>query len=230
MSRSLQILHLGCQNYSETVEAMRDYTANRTHNHPDKIIILEHTATYTVGHSTPDKHQVIAGIPVIKTDRGGQITYHGPGQLIIYPLIDLKQQHLSPHQMVNILEESVIDYLADLSLPAYGNPSARGVYIDEQKIASIGLRIKRFCSYHGLSINVLDSCLQPFDDIDTCGHPDLKVVSLQRYVSDINIDTVASHIVQKLVARISKANTYYSIQDQYYEQATRARQAIENTH
>lgn len=230
MTHSLQVLYLGRQDYINVSDAMRTYTEVRQSNDPDKILLLEHTPTYTTGQSYPMSCNHIGNIPVIPSDRGGKITYHGPGQLIIYPLIDLRRQKLSPHQLIHILEQSVLDYVASFSLTASSDPNARGVYIQGKKIASIGLRIKRFCSFHGISINVESRCLEAFDVIETCGNPDLKVVSLDQYVKDITTHTVMQNIIPTLIERISELNRYTSIQDQYHEQARRARQAIKNTH
>lgn len=230
MTNNLQVLYLGQQSYLNVSDAMRTYTEARQSNDPDKILLLEHTPTYTTGQSYPISYDHIGNIPVIPTDRGGKITYHGPGQLIIYPLIDLRRQKLSPHQLIHILEQSVLDYVTSFSLTASSDPDARGVYIQEKKVASIGLRIKRFCSLHGISINVENRCLEAFDAIETCGNPNLKVVSLDQYVKDITTHTVIRNITPTLIERISEFNPYASIQDQHHEQTTRARQAIKNPH
>lgn len=174
----LAIRHLGLQAYQATWQDMQQFTQNRDAETADEIWITEHPPVYTLGLNGKREHLLNTGaIPIINTDRGGQVTYHGPGQVIIYTLLDIKRLNLSIRQLVTTLEQAIIFALAQYDISACAKTDAPGVYVNEKKIGSIGLRIKRNCSYHGLSIN---NCmdLSPFDQINTCGYPGLEVTQL----------------------------------------------------
>jgi lipoyl(octanoyl) transferase len=157
---------------------MRDYTETRTAATPDEVWLLEHPPVYTLGRAALPEHVLDAGtIPVVRTDRGGQVTYHGPGQLVVYPLLDLRRRNLGIKHLVQLLEECVIELLAGYAIRARRRPGAPGVYVDGAKIAALGLRVRRGCSYHGLSLNV-DMDLAPFGRINPCGFPGLSVTQL----------------------------------------------------
>jgi lipoyl(octanoyl) transferase len=155
---------------------MRAFTAARTAATPDELWLLEHPAVYTYGVAGRPEHlpRTDRAVPVIKVDRGGQITWHGPGQLVLYALLDLRRLHIGVRDLVSVLEQAVIDLLARYDLSAQRREGAPGVYVNEAKVAALGLRISRGCSYHGLSLNV-DNDLAPFADIDPCGYPGLAV-------------------------------------------------------
>jgi lipoyl(octanoyl) transferase len=157
---------------------MQLFTENRTLETPDEIWIVEHPPVYTLGLNGKREHLLNPGsIPIIKSDRGGQVTFHGPGQLVIYTLLDIKRLKLGVRPLVTLLEQAIIDTLAQYGVSSEARPDAPGVYLDKKKIASIGLRIKKGCSFHGLSINNhMD--LTPFEHINTCGYRELEVTQL----------------------------------------------------
>jgi len=178
MSGGLLIRPLGLKDYEDTWQAMRQFTETRGADTPDELWLLEHPPVYTLGMNCDPAHLLRASaIPVVKTDRGGQITYHGPGQLVAYLLADLKRNHLGVRSLVSLLENAAIGLLAQYGLKAVARPDAPGVYVEGRKIASVGLRVRRGCSYHGLSLNV-DLDPTPFSAINPCGHAGLEVTSL----------------------------------------------------
>jgi lipoyl(octanoyl) transferase len=166
--------------YAATVAAMQAFTAARTTTTPDELWLLEHPPVFTLGIAGRRAHVLDAGaIPVVATDRGGQVTYHGPGQLVAYPLIDVRRRGLTSRALVLALEDAVIRTVAAWGIAARGRRDAPGVYVGAAKLASIGLRIRRGGSYHGLALNV-DLDLAPFGRIDPCGHPGQAVTDLRR--------------------------------------------------
>jgi lipoyl(octanoyl) transferase len=172
------IRHLGRVDYESTWRAMQRLTAERGAASADEIWFLEHPPIFTLGMNANRAHLIAPGdIPVLQIDRGGQVTYHGPGQLIVYPLIDLKRAALSVRDLVSALENAVINYAAELGIQAHCRKEAPGVYVDECKLASLGIRVRRGSSYHGLALNV-DMDLAPFERIDPCGYPGLKMTQL----------------------------------------------------
>ncbi|MGR9116765.1 MAG: lipoyl(octanoyl) transferase LipB [Gammaproteobacteria bacterium] len=169
---------LGIQPYEPVWHDMLSFTDTRTPDTADEIWIVEHPSVYTLGLNGKSEHLLdTCSIPVVQTDRGGQATYHGPGQLVLYTLLDLKRLNLGIRQMVTLLEQAMIDTLSQYGIKAAAQPAAPGVYVDAKKIGSVGLRVKKHCSYHGLSLNNhMD--LTPFNGINTCGYPDLEVTQL----------------------------------------------------
>ena len=169
---------LGCAPYEPTWRAMQSFTDARDAQTPDELWWLEHPPVYTLGQAGKPEHLLRAtDIPMVKIDRGGQITYHGPGQLVVYLLIDLRRRALKVRELVHVMEQSVIDCLADFGLNAERQAGAPGVYIDSAKIAALGLRVRNGCTYHGLSLNV-DMDLTPFTWINPCGYSGLKTTQL----------------------------------------------------
>jgi len=175
------IRHLpGLTGYEACVTAMRDFTATRGPDTPDELWLLEHSPVYTFGLNARPEHLLSAGrIPVVQTDRGGQVTYHGPGQLVVYVLLDLQRAGLGIRQLVSALEEAVIRLASVHGITATARREAPGVYVDGAKLASVGLRVRRNCTYHGLALNVVPD-LAPFAGINPCGFPGLPVTSLER--------------------------------------------------
>lgn len=173
---------LGLTDYQNTLAAMQAFTANRTSDTPDELWLTEHEQIYTLGLNRKNIRLPNNSIPVVNVDRGGKITYHGPGQVVIYLLIDLNRSKRNVRQLVDIIESSIIDLLAQYSVVSNTKKDAPGVYIDQKKIASVGLRLKRDCCYHGLSLNV-DMDLNPFKAIDPCGYAGLKMTQTK----DLNI-------------------------------------------
>jgi lipoyl(octanoyl) transferase len=155
---------------------MQHYTDTRNSESPDELWIVEHPPVFTQGQAGKSEHILNAGdIPVIQVDRGGQVTYHGPGQLVVYPLLDIKRSKVGVRQLVTHIEQSIVDMLAKYDINAYAKADAPGVYVDERKIASLGLRIRKGCSFHGLALNV-DMDLAPFRRINPCGYAGLEMV------------------------------------------------------
>jgi lipoyl(octanoyl) transferase len=172
------IKRLGVVEYVPTWHAMQRFTDERTPDTPDEIWFLEHPPVFTLGMNASPAHVLAPGdIPVVQIDRGGQVTYHGPGQLVVYPLIDLRRAGLGVRDLVTALERSVIAYVAQFGVVAECRRSAPGVYVDDKKLASVGIRIRRGASYHGIAMNVnLDT--EPFTRINPCGYAGLEVTRL----------------------------------------------------
>src|SRR5271168_3435727 len=177
------VRHLGMAPYEPAWRAMQKFTDERDSTTADEIWFVEHPPVFTLGLNVSREHLLRPGdIPVVQIDRGGQVTYHGPGQLVVYPLIDLRRRGLNVREMVVALENAVIAYAAELGVTAHGSREAPGVYVDGAKLASVGLRIRRGASYHGLALNVsLD--LSPFERINVCGHRGLTVTRLADHVA-----------------------------------------------
>ncbi|MCU7995684.1 MULTISPECIES: lipoyl(octanoyl) transferase LipB [Shewanella] len=173
---TLHIRHLGKQDYESVWHAMQHYTDTRGSESHDELWIVEHPPVFTQGQAGKSEHILNAGdIPVIQVDRGGQVTYHGPGQLVVYPLIDIKRSKVGVRQLVTHIEQSIVNMLAKYDINAYAKADAPGVYVNERKIASLGLRIRKGCSFHGLALNV-DMDLAPFRRINPCGYAGLEMV------------------------------------------------------
>ena len=189
---------LGRVDYQPTVLAMQRFTAERTAETEDEIWLLEHPPVYTLGLAADRAHLLVPGdIPVVQTDRGGQVTYHGPGQLVIYPLVDVRRLDLSVRALVMLLEQVVIDYVAGYGIAARGRRDAPGVYVDGRKLASLGLRIRRGATYHGLAFNV-NMDLAPFSLINPCGIAGLEVTQLADLGGPATVEQVADELAPLL--------------------------------
>ncbi len=172
------IKNKGLCDYAETYIAMSRFTDNRNTTTTDEIWCLQHLPVYTLGLNGHRKHIINPRkIPVIETDRGGQVTYHGPGQLIVYLLLDIKRKSIGVKDYVYRLEQSVIDMLEVYNIVGHGRTGAPGIYVDNKKISALGIRVRKGCAYHGLSINI-DMDLTPYNDIHTCGYSDLEVTQM----------------------------------------------------
>lgn len=195
----LIVRNLGLVEYQPTLEAMRKLTAERDADTPDEIWLLQHPAVFTQGQAGKAEHLLAPGdIPVIKVERGGQVTYHGPGQLVGYLMLDLRRLGLGVRELVSAMERSLVDLLASYGVEAAPKPDAPGVYVDGAKIASLGLRVRRGCSFHGLALNV-DMDMQPFQRINPCGYSGLQMVQLSELVSQpVSIEDVAQRLEQAL--------------------------------
>ena len=204
------IKHLGRVDYEPTYQAMVAFTDNRTENTPDELWIVEHPPVFTQGMAGKPEHLLQhSKIPVVQVDRGGQITYHGPGQVVVYTMIDFKRRHISVRDLVSRLENSIIATLAHFDISAHNDPKRPGVYVGERKIASLGLRIKRGSVYHGLALNV-NMDLEPFHQINPCGYAGLEMVQMAELVSptpELNqvADILADHLQQQLT--VEEAHT-----------------------
>lgn len=187
-SRTPVLRHLGLVEYEPTWRAMQRFTDARNASTRDEIWLLEHPPVYTLGMAGRREHVLAPGdIPVITTDRGGQVTYHGPGQLVIYPLIDLRRLGFGVRDLVTALECTVIGYAAELGIEARARREAPGVYVGARKLASVGLRIRRGASYHGLALNVCMS-LEPFSRIDPCGYAGLEMTQLAALAGPLTVE------------------------------------------
>lgn len=195
---------LGRVEYERTWRAMREFSHSRTADTRDELWFVEHPSVYTLGIAARDAHlpRIDNGIPIVRTDRGGQITYHGPGQVVAYVLIDMKRRGLSVRPLVRIMETAVIDLLHDYGIDARYRPEAPGVYVGDDKIAALGLRISRGCSYHGLALNV-DMDLSPFHAIDPCGYPGLSVTQLKNLGIADSLELVAQKLTRHLLRALS---------------------------
>lgn len=199
---NLIIRDLGLQDYQPILQAMQNFTANRNESTPDELWCLEHPATFTMGLNGKDEHLLnIKDIPVINIDRGGQVTYHGPGQLIIYTLIDLARLNIGVKELVSSIEQSIITLLKQYEIEALGKDGAPGVYVDGKKIAALGLRIKRNKSYHGLSLNI-DMDLSPFQQINPCGYENLEVTQIKDLQSDLDGSKIKSDLITLLAEKL----------------------------
>jgi lipoyl(octanoyl) transferase len=198
--RARVVRRLGLADYEPVWQQMKEFTLARNADTPDELWQVEHPPTYTLGVASKPEHlpRMDNGIPVIKTDRGGQITYHGPGQIVIYTLLDLRRRNLGVRALVRRLERAVIELLRDYDIEANGREDAPGVYVAGAKIAALGLRVSNGCCYHGLSLNV-NMDLTPFGAINPCGFPGLEVTQL----CDLGVADPTAIIADKLLEKLS---------------------------
>ncbi|KMJ53831.1 MULTISPECIES: lipoyl(octanoyl) transferase LipB [Vogesella] len=196
MSRLVK--QLGLVDYTPTWQAMQAFTDSRTQATPDELWCVEHPPVYTLGLAGKPEHLIMpSSIEVVKCDRGGQVTYHGPGQLVVYLLIDFKRMGIGVRELVRRIEQAIIDMLGELGIAAYGDVNAPGVYVGGEKIASLGLRIKNGAVYHGLSLNV-DMDLTPFLWINPCGYAGLKVTQIKEQGVALTVAQAAERLLPQL--------------------------------
>jgi lipoyl(octanoyl) transferase len=192
------------QDYLPVFQAMKDFTATRTDTTPDEIWLIEHTPVFTQGQAGKAEHIIDSHeIPVVQSDRGGQVTYHGPGQLMLYPLLELKRYELGVRDTVDTLENIVIALLKRYGIEARGDQKARGVYVGDAKIAAIGLRIRKGYTYHGLSLNV-DMDLTPFSYINPCGYKALPITQISDFNPKITLKDVMYDIQEILKIKLHR--------------------------
>lgn len=188
--QSIAIRDLGRQDYVPLWHAMQQFTDARTETTIDEIWFTEHPPVFTMGLNASHEHLLAPGnIPVVQIDRGGQVTFHGPGQLMIYPLLDLRRSNMGVRTLVTALEQGVVDLAADFDIKAASRADAPGVYVAGDKLASVGLRIRRGCSFHGMALNV-DIDLEPFSRINPCGYAELQMTDLRRLGIDLDLKGV----------------------------------------
>lgn len=198
LTPELLLQHLDRVDYETTWRAMQDFTAARTPETPDELWVCEHPPVYTLGQAGKPEHLLAdIGIPLVRIDRGGQITYHGPGQVVIYLLIDLSRRKLKVRELVSRIEQAVIDLLAEHGASAERHDGAPGVYVGSAKLAALGLRVKKGCCYHGVSLNV-DMDLSPFAAINPCGFPGMPVTQMK----DLSIRLTPSQAAQALAGHL----------------------------
>jgi len=194
MSQPPVVKNFGAKPYTETWQAMKNFTDNRDENTSDEIWFVQHPPVYTLGQAGKVEHLLTPGnISVVHSDRGGQVTYHGPGQLVCYLLLDIGRLQLDVRDLVTAIEQSIVLLINSYGVAAESKPEAPGVYVDGRKLAALGLRIRKGCSYHGLSLNV-DMDLAPFSNINPCGIEGLEVVDMKR----LGIDRPMAEIMEEL--------------------------------
>lgn len=196
---------LGLRAYEQVLDAMREQTIARSVDTPDEVWLVEHPPVFTLGQAGRREHLLAPGaIPVVQTDRGGQVTYHGPGQIVVYVLLDLRRARLGVRHLVEALEQSVIDVMADAGVGAVRRDAAPGVYVDGRKLASLGLRVKNGCSYHGLALNV-DVDLTPFRAIDPCGYRGLEMTRTRDLGLEWTTLDAGRRLVDALARRLGRS-------------------------
>ena len=202
MPSTIRVRYLGRSDYRQTWQAMREFTDRRGADSADEIWFTEHPPVFTQGLNGRAEHLLAPGdIPVVQIDRGGQVTYHGPGQLVLYCLLDLNRLGMGVKGLVSMLERSIIELLRGYGIDAQGRPGAPGVYVGEAKIAALGLRIRKGCCYHGLSLNV-DLDPEPFSRINPCGYQGLAVTRLADFGVDDSVEQVGSKLADILVENL----------------------------
>jgi lipoyl(octanoyl) transferase len=202
----LVLRELGLVDYEPTLEAMQQFTDSRNADSPDELWLLQHPRVFTQGQAGKAEHVLAPGdIPVIQVDRGGQVTYHGPGQWVLYLLVDIRRHKLGVRDLVDLIEQSIVQLLGEYAIDAAAKPDAPGVYVAGDKIAALGLRVRRGCSYHGLSLNV-DMDLEPFERINPCGFEGLQVTSMVKLLPDsgIKMDVVGKRLLAIVGSRLQK--------------------------
>ena len=198
------IKHLGITDFESTWRAMQAFTLSRNDQTPDELWFTQHPPIYTMGLNRKEMRLPSrVDIPLLNIDRGGKITYHGPGQVVIYVLIDLKRRKLNVRQLVSLIENSIIDLLAKQQISANARADAPGVYVHNQKIAALGLRLKNNCCYHGLSLNV-SMDLAPFQAIDPCGYVGLEVTQTQNLGIPFNVDEAGNALLKIITEKLAQ--------------------------
>jgi lipoyl(octanoyl) transferase len=206
MNDTLVIRQLNQVDYTTVWEAMKSFTNNRTDETLDEVWLVEHPAVFTQGQAGKEEHLLCAGnIPVVQADRGGQITYHGPGQQVLYVLINLRRRKMGIRQLVTLIENAIIDSLNDYGITALAKADAPGVYIDNKKVASLGLRVRKGCTFHGLALNV-NMDLSPFLLINPCGYAGLEMVQTSTLNGPQNISEAGESLV-KHISTLLNSNT-----------------------
>ncbi|MDK9603428.1 lipoyl(octanoyl) transferase LipB [Lelliottia wanjuensis] len=197
------VRHLGLQPYEPVSQAMHDFTDSRDETTPDEIWLVEHLPIFTQGQAGKAEHVLVPGdIPVIQSDRGGQVTYHGPGQQVMYVLLNLKRRKLGVRELVTLLENTVVNTLAEYGIDTHPRADAPGVYVGEMKICSLGLRIRKGCSFHGLALNI-NMDLSPFLRINPCGYAGMEMTQMGQWVENVTPDIIRPRLVSNLLALLN---------------------------
>ncbi len=197
------VRHLGLQPYEPVSQAMHDFTDSRDDTTPDEIWLVEHLPVFTQGQAGKAEHLLITGdIPVIQSDRGGQVTYHGPGQQVMYVLLHLKRRKLGVRELVTLLEQTVVNTLAEYGIDAHPRADAPGVYVGEMKICSLGLRIRKGCSFHGLAWNI-NMDLTPFQRINPCGYAGMEMTQMRQWVDTATPDNIRPVLLKNVLALLN---------------------------
>ncbi|OPH49512.1 lipoyl(octanoyl) transferase LipB [Vibrio campbellii] len=210
MQHQLVVKRLGRQDYEPVWKAMHEFTDQRTDDTPDEVWLVEHNPVFTQGQAGKAEHLINTGdIPVVQSDRGGQVTYHGPGQLVAYFLINLRRKKLGVRDLVTHIENLVINTLKAYNIDSAARPDAPGVYVDGKKICSLGLRIRKGCSFHGLALNV-NMDLGPFLRINPCGYEGMEMVQVSQVGGPEDIEAVEKHLIQELVTLLDYEQVEFS--------------------
>ncbi|AMJ71624.1 octanoyltransferase [Enterobacter cloacae] len=197
------VRHLGLQPYEPVSQAMHDFTDSRDDNTPDEIWLVEHLPVFTQGQAGKAEHLLMTGdIPVIQSDRGGQVTYHGPGQQVMYVLLNLKRRKLGVRELVTLLEQTVVNTLAEYGIDAHPRADAPGVYVGEMKICSLGLRIRKGCSFHGLALNI-NMDLTPFQRINPCGYAGMEMTQMRQWVDTATPENIRPVLLNNVLALLN---------------------------
>ena len=197
------VRHLGLQPYEPVSQAMHDFTDSRDDTTPDEIWLVEHLPVFTQGQAGKAEHLLMTGdIPVIQSDRGGQVTYHGPGQQVMYVLLNLKRRKLGVRELVTLLEQTVVNTLAEYGIDAHPRADAPGVYVGEMKICSLGLRIRKGCSFHGLALNI-NMDLKPFQRINPCGYAGMEMTQMRQWVDTATTENIRPVLLANMLALLN---------------------------
>ncbi|EMW2194031.1 TPA: lipoyl(octanoyl) transferase LipB [Enterobacter hormaechei subsp. hoffmannii] len=203
------VRHLGLQPYEPVSQAMHDFTDRRDDTTPDEIWLVEHLPVFTQGQAGKAEHLLMTGdIPVIQSDRGGQVTYHGPGQQVMYVLLNLKRRKLGVRELVTLLEQTVVNTLAEYDIDAHPRADAPGVYVGEMKICSLGLRIRKGCSFHGLALNI-NMDLAPFQRINPCGYAGMEMTQMRQWVDTATPDNIRPVLLNNFLALLNNPSYEY---------------------
>ena len=203
------VRHLGLQPYEPVSQAMHDFTDMRDDTTPDEIWLVEHLPVFTQGQAGKAEHLLMTGdIPVIQSDRGGQVTYHGPGQQVMYVLLNLKRRKLGVRELVTLLEQTVVNTLAEYGIDAHPRADAPGVYVGEMKNCSLGLRIRKGCSFHGLALNI-NMDLTPFQRINPCGYAGMEMTQMRQWVDTATPDNIRPVLLKNFLALLNNPTYEY---------------------
>ncbi|HHI6062936.1 TPA: lipoyl(octanoyl) transferase LipB [Escherichia coli] len=203
------VRQLGLQPYEPISQAMHEFTDTRDDSTLDEIWLVEHHPVFTQGQAGKAEHILMPGdIPVIQSDRGGQVTYHGPGQQVMYVLLNLKRRKLGVRELVTLLEQTVVNTLAELGIEAHPRADAPGVYVGEKKICSLGLRIRRGCSFHGLALNV-NMDLSPFLRINPCGYTGMEMAKISQWKPEATTNNIAPRLLENILALLNNPDFEY---------------------
>ncbi|ENM5902697.1 lipoyl(octanoyl) transferase LipB [Vibrio mimicus] len=217
MENQLLVRRLGRRDYTPVWQAMHQFTDQRDSTTRDEVWLVEHNPVFTQGQAGKAEHLLNTGdIPVVQSDRGGQVTYHGPGQLVAYFLIDLRRKHLGVRELVTHIENLVINTLKHYQIDSAARPDAPGVYVQDKKICSLGLRIRKGCSFHGLALNI-QMDLTPFQRINPCGYAGMEMVQLSDLYGPIGIEQVEQALIQELVTLLDYEQVEFSTEAYNHE-------------
>ena len=225
LNKRLVVKNLGRQDYEPVWKAMHTFTDERDENTCDEVWLVEHNPVFTQGQAGKEEHVLAAGdIPVVKSDRGGQVTYHGPGQLVAYVLINLRRKNTGVRELVTHIENTVINTLGQFGITSAARPDAPGVYVDNKKICSLGLRIRKGCSFHGLALNI-NMDLSPFLRINPCGYAGMEMIQLHDLVKENDIvENKAEHVedvhpllIKELTTLLNYTDIEYITESSHHE-------------